>query len=80
MADAEIARQRRTAQIEIAISQLQVFVFDFAVDFKRRNFRTIKDFERINDHLDLTRGEIGIRLTCDPCNDMSVDLDHVFVT
>ncbi len=63
MTQTQIASELGTAQIEIAVAELQILVLHLAVDREGRDFGTIQDFQSIHHDLYLARRQIGIGLT-----------------
>ena len=57
---AQISREARPAQIEVAIGQLEIFVAELRVELKRKIFGTIEDRKLRRQHFDIARGEFWI--------------------
>jgi hypothetical protein len=71
--DAQIARELRTAEIEIAISKPQVFVFDFAFDRKGRDVGAIQNFQIVGHYFDFARRKICVCLPGQSGRDAAAD-------
>ena len=76
---AEVAREMRPAQIEIAIAQPQIFVARIGIERKRQNVRAIQNAETPRDNFDRTRGQLRIFRPRHPRRDRAFDFDYIFV-
>ena len=79
MTNAQIARQLRTAQVEITIGQAQIFVADLPVERKRKNLRAVQDRQARRQNFDFTRREFWIFRSWQARRDAPFNLDDVFI-
>ena len=76
---AQIARDARTAQVEIAIAEPQIFVARIGVEREWKNVGTIQNAQVLRQQFDVARGEFWILRAGDAGGDFAFDLDHIFV-
>ena len=77
MAQAQVARELRAAQVEIAIREPQVFVDVLVVEREGEHVGLVQDAQLFDDDFDLAGRQIRIRLPGDARRDAAGDLDHI---
>ena len=79
MAEAEVARELRAAQVEIAISQAQIFIRDLGIERERKRLGPVENRQARGQDFDLARSEIGIFRAGQARRDPAFHLDDIFV-
>ena len=78
MANAQIARKLGASQIEIAISEPQIFVADFGIDGKGQIVRSIQNAQLVRNDFNVARWQFGIFCSRYARGDRACDLNHIF--
>ena len=79
VADAQVARQLRAAQVEVAIGQAQIFVAHLRLEREGKTFGMVQDRQACRQDLYLTRGEFRVFRSRQAGSDTTFDLDDVFI-
>ena len=75
----QIFRHARTAQVEVAVSQTQVFVGDLFVQRKRQHVGLVEDLQLVGHDLDRTGGQLVVFRSLEAFGHFAGDLDHVLI-
>src|SRR5207248_8530619 len=80
MAGLQIAGEARSAQIEIAIGQLEIFIAQFGIELKREILGAIQNRERLREHFDVAGRQLWVFGARQTRGDFSANLNDVFRT
>jgi hypothetical protein len=74
----QIAGQLRSAKVEIAIGQAQIFIVDFAIELKGEIGGAIQNVQFAWKHLDIAGGKFRILRPWQAWSNFPDNLDYVF--
>ena len=80
VAQAEILRHARAAQVEVTVGQAEVFVDNLPVEREREDIGLVENFQLIGHHLDRTSGQLGVFRPLEALGHFAGDLDDILVT